>query len=690
MKKIKYIIIALFLGLSTVNAQIDRSQQPQPGPAPEIKLKDPLQFQLKNGLTVMLVENNKLPRVSATLAIDNPLVFEGDKAGVLSLLGSMMGKGSTSMEKDAFEEEIDFLGARLSMSSSGFYAGSLKRYFPRVLEMAADAALNPNFTTEEFDKEKAKILEGIKSGEKDVKTAARRVENLLSYGAKHPNGEFISKESVDAVTVEDMQLMYDRYYKPDNAYIVVIGDIDFNTVKKMVTDKFKGWSPGKVEKQSYPEPENIAETAINFVEMPNAVQSEIAVMNMASLDKLNPDYFPVIIANQILGGGGEARLFLNLREDKGFTYGSYSRFSDNHKTKARFRASTSVRNAVTDSAVVEILKEVNRLSEELVTDDELSLVKAKYTGSFVLGLEKPETVAQNALNIKTQNLPENFYKTFLQKINAVTKEDVQRIAKKYFLGNQARIVVTGKGSDVLEPLETIDYKGRTLKVSYFDKYGNPTERPEFSKVMPEGTTAKSVINSYLEAIGGKEKLAAVTTIQSISQASMQGMTLEIDSKKTNQTQMRTEVKMMGNVMQKQVVNSDKAYMEMQGQHIDMEGDQLTQMLLEAKIFPELSVDQEAISLVGLVDVDGVEAYEVKVSENTSNFYDAASFLKIKIVQTVEMMGNSQTNEMLVGDYKEVDGLLFPYKVSMTMGPQAVDFITQSIKLNAPIAAEVFD
>ena len=148
--------------------------------------------------------------------------------------------------------------------------------------------------------------------------------------------------------------------------------------------------------------------------------------------------------------------------------------------------------------------------------------------------------------------------------------------------------------------------------------------------------------------------------------------------------------MMGNVMQKQVVNSDKAYMEMQGQHIDMEGDQLTQMLLEAKIFPELSVDQEAISLVGLVDVDGVEAYEVKVSENTSNFYDAASFLKIKIVQTVEMMGNSQTNEMLVGDYKEVDGLLFPYKVSMTMGPQAVDFITQSIKLNAPIAAEVFD
>lgn len=690
MKQLNYILFALFLGYSTLSAQIDRSQQPQPGPAPEIKLEDPLQFQLKNGLTVLVVENRKLPRVSATLAIDNPLIFEGEKAGVLSLLGSMMGKGSANIEKDAFDEEIDFLGARLNMGPSGFYVGSLKRYFPRVLEMAADAALHPKFVAEEFEKEKAKTLDGIKSSEKDVKTAARRVENLLSYGAQHPNGEFITKESVEGVGVDDIQVMYNRYYKPNNAYLVVIGDIDFKTVKKMATKLFSKWEAEDILKQSYPEPENVPATTINFVEMPNAVQSEIAVINTASLDKLNPDYFPVIIANQILGGGGEARLFLNLREDKGFTYGSYSRFSDSHKTKARFRASASVRNAVTDSAVVEILHEINKLSDELVTDDELALVKAKYTGSFVLGLEKPETVAQNALNIKTQKLPADFYKTFLQKINAVTKEDVQRVAKEYFLGNNARVVVTGKGSEVLDALEKIDYNGNTLKVTYFDKFGNPTERPKFSKPMPEGTTAQSVIDNYLKAIGGAEKLKAITSFQSISEANMQGMTLEIDTKKTNQMQMNTEVKMMGNVMQKQVVNKDKGYMEMQGQRIDLEGEQLTQMQSEAQIIPELTLDSEALALVGLVDVDGVDAYEVKISDNTTNFYDATSFLKIKIVQTVEMMGNSQTNTVVVGDYKEVDGIKFPHKLSMTMGPQAVDFKTQSIKINTVLAPTVFD
>ena len=168
-----------------LQAQID-SQQPQSGPAPEIQLEQPQEFTLKNGLRVLVVENHKLPRASANLNIDLAPVFEGELAGVSALLSSMLGKGSLSIEKNVFEEEVDFLGARLSFGSSSAFASSLSRYFSRVLELMADAALQPNFLQEEFDKEKEKLIEGIKSDENSVPAAARRVESLITYGKNHP------------------------------------------------------------------------------------------------------------------------------------------------------------------------------------------------------------------------------------------------------------------------------------------------------------------------------------------------------------------------------------------------------------------------------------------------------------------------------------------------------------------------
>jgi predicted Zn-dependent peptidase len=157
MKKV-YILVAAFFTVLGVQAQVDRSVMPKPGPAPEINLSDPESFELNNGLKVMVVENHKLPRVSIQLTIDNPPILEGDKAGVSSLTGSLLGNGSTNIPKDEFNEEIDFLGARLSFGSQGAYAQSLSKYFPRMMELMADAAINPNFTQEEFEKEKAKIL----------------------------------------------------------------------------------------------------------------------------------------------------------------------------------------------------------------------------------------------------------------------------------------------------------------------------------------------------------------------------------------------------------------------------------------------------------------------------------------------------------------------------------------------------
>ena len=366
MKKIFITFVLAFVACS-VHAQIDRSKMPEPGPAPQINLEDPQRFELNNGLKVLVVENHKLPRVSIQLSLDNPPTLEGDKAGVADLMASQLGNGSTNIPKDDFNEEVDFLGANISFSSRGAFASSLSKYFPRILELMADAAINPNFTQEEFDKEKDRLITGLKTQEKDVSAIAGRVRSALAYGTNHPYGEYVSEETVNNVQLADVQNFYNNYFVPANAYMVVIGDVTFDQVKELVTESFTPWTKASPLSLSYSEPKDAQYTQVNFVDVPNAVQSEIAVQNLVNLKMKDPDYLSALVANQILGGGGEGRLFLNLREDKGYTYGSYSSIRSNKWASSTFSATASVRNMVTDSSVVEILSEIDRISKEPVS-----------------------------------------------------------------------------------------------------------------------------------------------------------------------------------------------------------------------------------------------------------------------------------------------------------------------------------
>lgn len=688
MKKLLFLFVFV-LALNPLHAQIDRSQQPLPGPAPKIQLDEPQEFVLKNGLRVLVVENHKLPRASATLNIDLNPIFEGELAGANALLSSMLGKGSVSTPKDAFEEEVDYLGARVNIGSSSAFASSLSRYFPRVLDLMADAVLHPNFLDEEFEKEKERLIEGIKSDENSVTAAARRVERLITYGKDHPYGEFTTAESVENVTLGDVKNYYSANFTPANAYLIIIGDVDFKTVKKQVSKLFKSWKGSPSKAIAFPAAKNAPSLEINFVEMPNAVQSEVSVDFTIEVVKTDADYFPMLLANRILGGGAQARLFLNLREDKGYTYGSYSSFSTDKYSRSRFRASASVRNAVTDSSVVELVKEVEKMRLTPVTQKELDQAKAKYVGDFVLALERPATIAQYALSILTEGLPADFYTTYLQKINAVSIEDIQRVSQKYLHLDNARIFVTGKGSEVLENLEKVTHNGQNLPVHYFDKYGEKVDRPNYDAALPDGINPATIVSNYIDAIGGLDKLKAIRSKKEIATASMQGMTLEISSKKTTEQQSALVVSMMGNPMQKQIINKDKGYNEAQGQRMEMDENALNEALVETAIFPELNLATEDLKMGGIVDVNGTKAYELKVSDNKSFFYAVDTFLKIKIAETQEIQGNTMTQETLLGDYKAIDGVLFPHKNTQSFGPQKIDFMTQSIELNLSFSAEDF-
>ena len=682
--KTKILSLVAILAMSfTSIAQIDRSKMPEPGPAPKVKLGESKKFILKNGLTVIMVENHKLPRASVNLTIDNYPSFEGDKAGVSSMMGSLLGRGTTNISKDEFNERVDYLGAYLSFSSGGAYGASLKKYFPEILELMADGVKNSQFTQEEFEKEQKITLDGIKSNEKSVTSAARRVENALTYGKEHPFGEFITKETVKNITLKDVENRYKNYYKPNNAYLIIIGDINPKKIKKMVKKLFSDWKSGSIPEYTMPKVNNVETTEINFINMDNAVQSEIAVVNSLDLTLGDKDYYAALLANQILGGGGTARLFQNLREDKAYTYGSYSRVRQSRYV-GTFKATASVRNMVTDSSVVEIQKEINKIRYQKVSEQDLRDAKELYIGNFVMEVQKPATAARYALNRELYNLPEDYYETYLEKINAVTINDLQDAAIKYFKGDKARIIITGKGIDVLKNLE----KNSDYKINYFDKFGNPSEKPKMTLPIPEGVTASSVIDSYFNAIGGADKIAAIKTLAMTYNATIQGTPIVLTTKVAAPNKTTNTISVMGQTMQKQAFNGENGYNEMRGQKKEFDEKEINKSKSNTAPFSDMAYKN------GLLDriepVDGKNAYVIK-SGTTEIYYDVASGLKLQSVEVVKAPdGNEMKVPTIFSDYKEVSGVLFAHKRDQVTPQFTLNFVLQDVKINEGVEDKDFE
>ncbi len=344
MKRIYIVTICSLLAVNLMaQSKLDRSQRPKAGPAPVISISDPITYQLANGITVLVVENHKLPKISATYFIDAGPVTEGAKTGTLSIMGEMLGEGTTSMDKAKFDEATDQIGAEVSLSSGGGRASALTRYFDKAFLLMTDALRHPAFPQESFDKIKSQALTNIKGQEKSAKAISGNVVPALSYGLNHPEGEFETEASINAINLDDVKKAYATYITPSRGYLTFIGDIKPEDAKAIAEKALGDWKGTALTLPQLPVVANPAKTEVDLVDVPNAVQSEITVTNLVELPMSNPDYFPLLIANQVLGGhGGDGRVFMNLREKHGFTYGSYSSI-DAGRYQTSFDATASVR-----------------------------------------------------------------------------------------------------------------------------------------------------------------------------------------------------------------------------------------------------------------------------------------------------------------------------------------------------------
>jgi len=691
----KFIMIAagaLLMQYAHAQNTIDRSKQPKPGPAPVLTIKDPVIYKLPNGITLLVVEDHRLPKVSASFSIDAGPRTEGSKAGVISLMGNMLNEGTKTMPKAAFDEAVDKLGATVSLNSSGGEASALTRYFKSAFKLMGLGLKEPAFTQESFDKLKTQAITSLKSESKSAQAISARVTNALTYGKNHPNGEFETEESIQALTLKDIKTTYHKYITPSRAYLTIIGDMKPATAKLLATQVFGTWSGAKLVLPKLAEVQNPAKTEVDVVDVPTAVQSEIKVVNLVDLKKNNPDYFPVLLANYILGGGAESRLFMDLREKHAFTYGAYSSLGSG-RFQSTFEAQAAVRTAKTDSAVAEFLDQINKIRTDKVSDEELVNAKSLYNGSFALGLEDPARTATFASNILINKLPADFYKTYLQKVNAVTADDILRVARKYMNYDNTRVVIVGNASAIVEGLKKSGYP-----VKLFDAFANPVVEGQASK-MPD-VKASDVIKAFIDATGGAAELNKVTSVDVTASMSMQGMTLNVSQKKLAPNKELMSISMSGNVVMKSTFDGEKGYQMQMGNKKDLTAEEIAQK----KVFTSLSQQLDyltnpafKLAVKGIQKVNGADAYQVDITDPTgkltSEYYDVNTKFLVKTESTTVANNANVTQSVELSDYRKMGNLMFPYKQSVTVSAngQEQNFVMNvtDIKLNTGVTADDF-
>jgi predicted Zn-dependent peptidase len=679
MKKVIFSILISFPFI--VGAQIDRSKQPQPGKAPVINIKDSEVFKMENGITVILSENHKLPRVSFDFVMGSDPKLE--KAGLSEMAGSLIMSGTSNRTKDQLDKEIDYIGANLSADKSSVTLSCLTKHMTKGLELMSDVLFNTNFPESEVERIRKQNQDNLISTKSDASSMASNATVKVNF-PNHPFGEVMTEESLASISREDIMNYYKSNFTPDGSYLVIVGDITKDEAKNIVQKYFGSWKGEKVFKAEtgFGKPAN--GNQVYFIKKPGAVQSVVYVTFPIQMKSGDKNQLVLTVLNGILGGGGfGTRLFQNLRENKAYTYGCYSNVSVT-EYGSWMSAGGNFRNAVTDSAITEILKEFEIITTQLVKDEELSLTKSSMSGGFARSLERPQTIARFALNIIKNKLDQDYYKSYLQRLDGVTKEDVLAMAKKYFTAKNCNIIVVGN-EEIVSNLKKFDSDG---KVQFLDPFGNPMIEGK-----PADISKEQLFTNYIMAVTKTSKSADIDkkmkelkSYESMTELSNPRLPEPFKMTKVWIAPITEALKIegMGTVLQKFYCDGKSGYTFEQGKKTEMSADEIKKKSKTAGLFPEINNKDLNYTLTGIENIDGKEMYVVKQIEDdgeTFIYYNKTTFLKEKEVSIKKSGAESVEQTTTYGDYKEVGGFLFPHTMSIGFGPFTMNGKVTSIVLN---------
>jgi zinc protease len=495
MRIIKNSIVALLMLVLTSSLVLGQGgapsvQQPQTtkgaivkGKAPvnkevlKVKLPRAEEATLKNGLRVVLLPAHKVPTFNMQLVVlSGGLSDKPDYRGLANFTAALLREGTATRASKDIAEQVDAIGATLSANSglssmtSVVNTSGLVENLDQTLELFADVIRNPTFPQAEVDKYKTRTLAQLQFQRSIPQFLAAEQFNKAIYGTSHPASLVAPPaESLKKLTTKDLAAFHATYYRPNNAMLAVVGDVTMKEIMPKLEKVFGDWQKGDVPATAVPPAPAQTESRIYLIDRPGSVQT-VLQLGTLGIERTSPDYFSVLMADRVLGGGPSGRLFLNLREDKGYTYGAYSNFGGS-KFRGTWISSSEVRTDVTEGAMKEFMYELTRLRNDLVPAEELDNAKRAIIGSFALSLEQPGTLLQNIITQKLYNLPADYWDTYPQKVSAITAEDVRRAAQKYLDLGHLQVVAVGDASKAREILTKYG------KVELYDAEGKLVTAP---------------------------------------------------------------------------------------------------------------------------------------------------------------------------------------------------------------------
>lgn len=679
---------------SIAQTKLDRSIKPKAGPEPKVQMGKIESFQLANGLKVFVVENHKLPKVSFSIRFNIDPFLQGEKKGYTDLMAELLSTATKTRTKNQINSELDYIGGSLSASSEGLYASSLKKHMPKLLDLMSDVLLNPVFSEEELAKIKTQTLSGLASSKNTPENMASNIQGILNYGKHHPYGEIVTEKTIENIKLQDCIKYFETYFRPNVAYLAIVGDITLAEAKAATEQYFGKWEKADVPTHKVPAVSFPANTKVVFVPRPNSVQSSVRITYPVDLKPGSADELKVKVLSDILGGGASARLFVNLRETYNLTYGAYSKISSD-KHIGEFEAYAEVRTIGTDSAVNEFMKEIARMKNEKVSQEELTNVIRNMTGKFAISLENPSTVARFAMNIDRYNLPADYYETYLTRLAAITVDDIYEVAQKYIRPENAWIVVVGDRDKI--PFFTEKWKNLNA-IKFVDQYGN-----DFVELRPAPAdmTAQKVIDNHINAIGGAANIKKTKTELIKMEANLGGYKIELTSKKmypkkSGYIKSSESVLVNGTMLvQKKVFDGEKGYTTSMAGGGDITGEELEELKIENTPFLDLRYEELGykLTLEGIDVVNGKDAYKIILTDpkgnKTTYYYDATTWMLLKKEGVQKSKEGEVAYSTTFDDYKEVNGVKYAHRVISEAGEQTMDLKVVTIVINGKIDPKDF-
>ena len=690
------IALSLLFSLSILRAQVDRSIMPKPATPAQIQLPETEMWRTKNGMIVILSENHKLPKVSFDLTLGYNPGLEGAKAGINELTGSLIMSGTKSRSKDQLDKEIDFIGASLSASATNISLSTLTKHLDKGLALMSDLTMNASFPESEFKR----VVDQYKSGLVSLKSEGGAMANNATVKVNfpnHPYGEVTTFTSLAAISLADVQSYYKENFTPQGAFLVIVGDINRTQAEKYIDTYFGSWTGGVPSQPQFTDPQKSDGNQVYFVNKPGAVQSVIHVTFPLSMRMGNPDMLKMSVLNDVFGGSGfGTRLMQNLREDKAFTYGCYSGLNTQNNG-GWITVSGNFRNDVTDSAIREIVNELNRLVAEEIKSEELELTKAVKNGSFARSLERPQTIARFAYNIQKYGMPNDYYKTYLKQLNDITTEDLKKISQTYLKPNNFSIIVVGNES-VLDKIAAFDSDGNVVKL---DEFGDVKMDKKPSDLSLDALLTQIVLNTTgtgnLEA--AKKKISKVKTLVQKSSMTTEQIPFPLQNVSiyTNKGIKAEKVEVQGNVAQKQYFNGKEGYQfSMQTGKKSLSAIEIEMESTEMGVVPELLwlTSVKKPELRGIEMENGAYYYVLKFTFGSEAevyyYYEKNSLQKAKTVRVMNKDGESQTAITTYSDFKEVNGIKFPHKSIANLGPLTLNITVDTLTINGKVDLKEFE